>query len=83
MSKWKKKELDETEKWLQANDPYYRDSNKFKFKSMDYPYLTHKQDKYRVTNEIPFSNLFKNKLHEINSKGNIDISVMYSDFDAS
>lgn len=57
---------DETDLWLEENDPYYRDSNKWKANALEYPYHTVKQQKYRRSVEIPFSNVFKRHILGLN-----------------
>ena len=42
--------------WLMENDKYYTNNRSNKMKSIEYPYLTPKQEVYRASKEIAFSN---------------------------
>lgn len=64
--------MDIADEWLRANDEYYTDKRKNKKAEQEYPYETEKQDKRRMSKEIPFSNLRGKSLY-ILSNYNIDI----------
>jgi hypothetical protein len=65
--------LDAADLWLQKHDPYYRDGNKWKGRDLDYTYLTAKQQRYRNSKEIPFSNTFA--LHKLVEAGIGDVFI--------
>ncbi|MBB5150279.1 hypothetical protein [Ureibacillus thermosphaericus] len=48
---------DEADLWLEVNDPYYQNKDKWKTKKVEYPYHTATQDLYRRIAEIPFSSV--------------------------
>lgn len=74
--KLRDEQLDQiTDDWLRENDDYYKNTDKWKTKA-DYCYLTEKQLKYRQHKEIPLSNLFKNRLKEV-ERSNLDVSHLY------
>lgn len=53
MSRIKKREEDEADKWLREHDPYY--TSKKRNKGDKYPYLTPDQEVKRKRREIPIS----------------------------
>lgn len=65
-------ELDDTDKWLAENDPYFKDNKKNKRKNEEYPYETPRQVKFRETREIAFSGLSSKNLFKVASK-NVDV----------
>lgn len=59
--------------WLMENDKYYTDNKSNKMKSMEYPYLTPKQEVYRASKEIVFSNANAETL----AGANVDNHLIY------
>lgn len=56
MSKFRREE-DEADKWLREHDPYYTDRRNNKRCNYENYYLTPEQERKRLEQEIPFSNL--------------------------
>lgn len=64
MRKWRdfrSHNLNLVDKWLIENDPYYKNPKSNKIKNFEYPYLTPKQEDYRSSREICFSNVYDYK----------------------